>query len=91
VRKSESGTQEWTLADAPFGGPMVVTRITAESPGALLVHGIRQGAGLIVEADAPFGGPRIMRIGRARVAVDRRLAGAVIVTAAEQRGAGDRE
>jgi len=44
-----------------------------------MVHGIRPGARVVVEGDAPFGGPRIVRVGRARVAIDRRLARAIAV------------
>jgi Fe2+ transport system protein FeoA len=83
MRISESATQEWTLASIPAGETVEVIEIRAEQPEQLLVHGLRPGARLVVEADAPFGGPRVVRLGRARVAIDRRLAAAVRVAPAD--------
>jgi Fe2+ transport system protein FeoA len=79
MRKSELATQEWTLATIAAGESVEVVEIRAERPDQLLVHGLRPGARLVVEADAPFGGPRVVRLGRSRVAIDRRLARAVRV------------
>jgi len=80
MRKSESATQEWTLATIPVGQPVVVVDVGSERSDLLLVHGVRPGARLVVETEAPFGGPRVVRLGRSRVAVDRRLATGVRVT-----------
>ncbi len=85
MRKSESATQDWTLASIPTGEPVFVVEIRAERPDELLVHGIRPGVRLVIEADAPFGGPRVVRLGRSRVAIDRRLARAVLVAPASRR------
>jgi Fe2+ transport system protein FeoA len=74
MRISESATQECSLASARLGESVDVVGIEVEDPERLLVHGVRLGVRLVVETDAPFGGPRIVRIGRSRVAIDRRLA-----------------
>lgn len=79
MRISESATQECTLASIPLGATVEVVQILAEDPERLLVHGVRLGTRLVVETDAPFGGPRVVRIGRSRVAIDRRLARSVRV------------
>lgn len=71
---SESVTQEWTLATVPSGRSVRVLDVGDKEPAVLLVHGVRPGATLVVDADAPFGGPRIVRLGGARIAIDRRLA-----------------
>jgi Fe2+ transport system protein FeoA len=83
MRISESGAQEYTLASVPLGETVEVIEIRAEDPQRLLVHGVRVGARLVVETDAPFGGPRVVRIGRSRIAVDRRLARTVRVERAD--------
>jgi Fe2+ transport system protein FeoA len=80
--KSERATLEWTLATIEPGSLVDVIEVVAEDPEMLLVHGIRPGARLAIDGDAPFGGPRIVKIGRSRVAIDRRLAGTVRVTRA---------
>jgi Fe2+ transport system protein FeoA len=77
--KSERGTQEWTLAVAPLGQPVDIVEIRADHPERLLVYGVRPGARITVESDAPLGGPRIVRAGRTRLAIDRRLARDVLV------------
>ena len=56
-----------------------VVAIGTEANELLMVHGIRPGAQIVVEGDAPFGGPCIVRHGRSRVAIDRRLASAIVV------------
>lgn len=77
--KSERPTQECTLATAPRGAVVDIVEIRANASEALLVHGIRPGARLVVDTDAPFGGPRIVRIGGCRIAIDRRLTRAIRV------------
>jgi len=79
MAKSDRVTQEWTLATVTVGTVVDVIAVLADDPDALLVHGVRPGARLAVDGDAPFGGPRIVRIGGARVAIDRRLASSVRV------------
>jgi Fe2+ transport system protein FeoA len=76
---SESATQEWTVASVPRGAAVDVLAIGTEAAEVLMVHGIRPGAHIVVEGDAPFRGPCIVRIGRSRVAIDRRLASAIVV------------
>ena len=71
---SASVAQEWTLATVPSGRSVQVLDVGDKEPAILLVHGVRPGATLVVDADAPFGGPRIVRLGGARIAIDRRLA-----------------
>jgi Fe2+ transport system protein FeoA len=80
--KSERATMEWTLATIEPGALVDVIEVLADHPEALLVHGIRPGARLVIDGDAPFGGPRIVRIGGSRVAIDRCLARTVRVTRA---------
>lgn len=80
MAKSESAAQEWTLASIPVGEVVDVREVPAEDGDALLVHGIRPGARLSVDGDAPFGGPRIVRLRGCRVAIDRRLTRAVLVS-----------
>jgi Fe2+ transport system protein FeoA len=72
-------TQEWTVASAPRGTSLDIVAIGTEAADQLMVHGIRFGARIVVEGDAPFGGPCIVRVGRSRVAIDRRLAKAIVV------------
>lgn len=75
----EPNPQAWTVASVPRGVAVeVIDRGTATAE-RLLVHGIRPGARIIVEGNAPFGGPCIVRVGRSRVAIDRRLAASIHV------------
>jgi Fe2+ transport system protein FeoA len=76
---SESATQEWTVVSVPRGIAVDVITIGTEAADLLMVHGIQPGAHIVVESDAPFGGPCIVRLGRSRVAIDRRLASAILV------------
>jgi Fe2+ transport system protein FeoA len=82
VDKSESVTQEWTLASVPHGERVTVLSVLGEHRDELLVHGIRPGVVVSVDGDAPFGGPRIVRLVGSRVAVDRKLARLIVVGAA---------
>jgi Fe2+ transport system protein FeoA len=86
MAKSESATQEWSLATVPSRLDVEVISIGDVEPAILLVHGVRPGARLTVEGEAPLGGPRIVRIGSSRVAIDRRLAGTVAVVAVPRAG-----
>ncbi len=79
MRISESGTQEWTLATVGVGERVEILAVGGGQADELRDHGLRPGARVVVDGDAPFGGPRLVRLGRARVAVDRRLARSVVV------------
>jgi Fe2+ transport system protein FeoA len=81
VEKSESPTQEWTLASVPHGERVTVLSVLGEHRDELLVHGIRPGVVVSVDGDAPFGGPRIVRLVGSRVAIDRKLARLIVVGA----------
>jgi Fe2+ transport system protein FeoA len=85
---SESPAQEWTVASAPRGAVVDVLVIATVAAEQLMVHGIRPGARIVVQGDAPFGGPCIVRVGRSRVAIDRRLANAIVVTSSTGDDAG---
>jgi Fe2+ transport system protein FeoA len=84
---SELSAQEWTVASAPRGASVDIVAVGAEAADLLMVHGIRPGARIVVEGDAPFGGPCIVRVGRSRVAIDRRLAKAIVVLPASSAAA----
>ena len=68
-----------TLASVPRGTAVEVVALPLGQTAQLLVHGIRPGAHLVIDSDAPFRGPRVVRLGGARVAIDRRLARAILV------------
>jgi Fe2+ transport system protein FeoA len=53
--------------------------IAPERRAVLRAHGVRPGVILHVDGDAPFRGPRIVRLGRARLAIARAVAAGVIV------------
>lgn len=86
---SECATQEWTVATVPRGTPVDVAAIGTEPADLLMAHGIRPGARMVVDSDAPFGGPCIIRLGRSRVAIDRRLANTIRVVLAVGDAAAD--
>lgn len=67
------------LSDVPRGVMARVVDIRPARRCTLAAHGIRPGARLQVDGDAPFGGPRIVRLGRARLAVSRVVAADVSV------------
>jgi Fe2+ transport system protein FeoA len=79
MRISESATREWTLATVGVGEPVEILAVLGSQADELRAHGLRPGARVAIEGDAPFGGPRLVRVGRARVAVDRRLARSIAV------------
>jgi Fe2+ transport system protein FeoA len=79
MRISESATQEWTLATVGVGESVEILAVVGPQADELRAHGLRPGARVVVDGDAPFGGPRLVRLGRARVAVDRRLARSIHV------------
>jgi Fe2+ transport system protein FeoA len=79
MRISESATQEWTLATVGVGEPVEILGVVGSQADELRAHGLHPGARVVVDGDAPFGGPRLVRVGRARIAVDRRLARGIVV------------
>ncbi len=72
-------TQECSLADLPAHVTARIVSIEEDWRATLVAHGIRPGVTLAVDDDAPFGGPRIVRLGRARLAVARVIARAISV------------
>lgn len=71
-----------TVDSLPAGGEGRVLRVSREDPeilsylGAL---GLVPGASVAVETVAPFGGPLLIRVGRARYAIGREIAGLISV------------
>jgi Fe2+ transport system protein FeoA len=63
-----------TLDSLAAGATGVVAAIGREHASQLAREGIAPGSRLAIEAAAPFGGPLIVRVGRARVALARRVA-----------------
>ena len=62
--------------------PGVVARVVAVAPGEedrLAAEGLHPGDRVEVEALLPLGGPVVLRLGRARVAVARRVAAGILV------------
>ncbi|HSW42907.1 MAG TPA: FeoA family protein [Patescibacteria group bacterium] len=61
------------------------TRVVAIPPGdadRLAAEGLHRGDTVEVEAVLPLGGPVVVRLGRARVAIARRVAAGILVEAA---------
>ena len=83
---SKPPTREWTVAGTARGVAVQVVSVAPEVAPLVIVHGIRPGAHLVVEGDAPFGGPCIVRLGRSRVAIDRRVAREIRVVSASPVG-----
>jgi Fe2+ transport system protein FeoA len=70
-----------TLAALPVGSATTVAAVDEEQAAHLAREGIAAGVRVTVEAVAPFGGPLIVRVGRARVALGRRVAETIEVAA----------
>jgi Fe2+ transport system protein FeoA len=75
-----------TLATLPDRTPAVVEAIAAGEAAELAFEGLGAGSSVEVTARAPFGGPVIVRSGRARIALPRRVAEAVTVQPADEGG-----
>jgi Fe2+ transport system protein FeoA len=75
------------LTDAWRGGWWRVVSIAADDAGELLAEGLVVGSTVMPEARAPFRGPVIVRVGRARVAVARSVAGRTLVEPVERESA----
>lgn len=81
MTNSECAAQDCSLADLPTRVRARVLSVEASPRRALAAHGVRPGVILSVDGDAPFRGPRIVRLGRARLAIARAVAQAVRVRA----------
>lgn len=72
-----------TLARLPVGARSRVVAVPAEDAERLAAEGLHRGAVLEVELVLPLGGPVVVRLGRARIAVARRVAGEILVEPGE--------
>jgi Fe2+ transport system protein FeoA len=70
-----------TLERLPEGATARVVAVPSGDADRLASEGLRPGDVLLVEARLPLGGPVVVRLGRARVALARRVAGAIVVQA----------
>lgn len=68
------------LATLRRGEPALVEAVLDDHAAELAREGIRPGVELLVESATPFGGPLIVRVGRARVAVARRVAATIAIS-----------
>lgn len=68
-----------SLASLRPGAGGMIAAVQAEYEALLAREGIRVGVEIGIEAVAPFGGPVILGVGRARVAIAGRIAGAIEV------------
>ncbi len=69
------------LVRLPVGVHSRVLAIPPDDAERLAAEGLHRGDVLEVEAMLPLGGPVVVRLGRARVAVARRVAAGIIVQA----------
>ncbi len=69
------------LVRLPVGSRGRVVAILPDDADRLAAEGLHRGDILEVEAMLPLGGPVVVRLGRARVAVARRVAGGIFVEA----------
>ena len=67
------------LARLTPGRSAVVADVPREDADRLAAEGLHVGDRELVETRLPFGGPVVVRLGRARVAVARRVAAGIIV------------
>lgn len=68
-----------TVDSLAAGASGIVAQVGDEHASQLAREGIGPGTRLAIEASAPFGGPLIVRVGRARVALARRVARTILV------------
>ena len=62
-----------------MGAAAVVVAVPARDADRLAAEGLRPGDVLEVETRLPLGGPVVVRLGRARVALARRVAAGILV------------
>lgn len=67
------------LSDLAVGARSRVVAIPLEDADRLAAEGLHRGDALEVEAMLPLGGPVVVRLGRARIAVARRVAAGIMV------------
>jgi len=67
------------LSRLPVGGRSRVVTVPPEDADRLAAEGLHRGDALEVEAILPLGGPVVVRLGRARVAIARRVAAGILV------------
>jgi len=70
------------LAHLAVGAHTRVIAVPPEDADRLAAEGLHRGDALEVEAMLPLGGPVVVRLGRARVAIARRVAAGILVEAA---------
>ena len=71
-----------SLALLPVGARTRVLVIPPGDADRLAAEGIHRGDALEIEAVLPLGGPVVVRLGRARVALARRVASGILVQVA---------
>jgi Fe2+ transport system protein FeoA len=69
-----------SLARAALGAELRVVAVEPERRSALAQEGVVEGAVVVVERRLALGGPLIVRLGRTRLALARRVAADVAVT-----------
>jgi Fe2+ transport system protein FeoA len=67
------------LAHLPVGARSRVVAVPPDDAERLASEGLHRGDTLEVEAMLPLGGPVVVRLGRARIAVARRVAAGIMV------------
>ena len=67
------------LGHLDLARPARVVGVPAADAERLAAEGIRPGDVVEIEARLPLGGPVVVRLGRARVALARRIASAILV------------
>jgi Fe2+ transport system protein FeoA len=67
------------LATLPVGVPATVTAIATEHAAELALEGLGPDSEVVVATRAPLGGPTVIHVGRARIALPRRVANGVTV------------
>jgi len=70
------------LANLSVGARSRVVAVPPEEAERLAAEGLHRGDSLEVEVVLPLGGPVVVRLGRARIAVARRVAAGIMVKAA---------
>lgn len=81
-----TGHRSTTLAALPDRTPAIVQTIAASDATELAFEGLGPGSSVEVTARAPLGGPVVVRSGRARIALPKRVAEAVDVQPADEAG-----
>lgn len=72
------------LSHLPAGARTRVVAVPGADADRLAAEGLHRGDTVEVEAVLPLGGPVVVRLGRARVAIARQVAGRILVEPAER-------